>query len=73
MTVANYCQMPQEGSPSEVLDTITTRIGLAPFFERLEGLFNDSLFKAAATGPKAPQPAMRSAPIPPPADEEGRF
>lgn len=58
------------GESSAVLDSITNRIGLAPYFEKLEGLFGEESFRAAAEGPKAPRLATRTAPTSPPAEED---
>lgn len=69
MRVMPYSILQEEAS-SAVLDVITTRVGLAPFFEKLEGLFGDAQFQEAAQGPEAPRAAMRTAPTPP-RDEEG--
>ena len=50
----------QEEESSVVLDAITTGIGLAPFFERLEALFGCSQFQSALHGPKNPKGQMRN-------------
>lgn len=63
---------PQGDGEGLVLDCITTKIGLAPFFAALEGLLADGGFKAAAEGPIATRPAMRVALPPPVTDEDGQ-
>ena len=42
----------QEEESSVMLDAITTGIGLAPFFDRLEGLSTCEQFQSALHGPK---------------------
>ncbi len=43
-----------------MLDAITTGIGLAPFFDRLEGLFSCEQFRAALHGPKIIKGTLRN-------------
>ena len=42
----------QEDEASTVLDAITTGIGLAPFFDKLEGLCSSEQFQTALHGSK---------------------
>ena len=50
----------QEEDSSIVLDAITTGVGLAAYFQQLDGLFGSDLFSAALHGPKASRPLIRN-------------
>ena len=62
--------MMQEDASTAAVDVITTKVGLAAFFEKLEGLYGDAQFQEAAKGPKAPRAALRTGPASP-RNEEG--
>lgn len=54
-----------------MLDLITTEIGLAAYFARLDGLFGDETFKATAAGGKLVRPGRSAQPAVPSPNDDG--
>ena len=59
LVIVIVCGM-QDDDSSVVLDAITTGVGLAPFFARLDALYSSKHFVAALSGPAAPRQPVRS-------------